>query len=98
MRARKVANSASAMPLGPLIPGGTQAVSKPSLADSLSRSGAWATGRTSPDKAISPITTHSLGTGRSANAEIKAAYARAKASKSYDRVERWHGICFAKAP
>ncbi len=25
------------------------------------------------------------------NAEIKAAYARAKASGSYDRVERWHG-------
>lgn len=29
--------------------------------------------------------------GGFANAEIKAAYARAKASKSYDRVERWHG-------
>src|SRR5262249_60768716 len=52
---------------------GIQAVPKPSLAASLRRASVWPTGRTSPERAISPKTTVSAGTGVSVNAETRAA-------------------------
>ena len=42
---------------------GVTAVAKPSFAASLSRASAWPTGRTSPERPISPKTTVSAGTG-----------------------------------
>src|SRR6185295_12820218 len=43
------------------VPDGTNALAKPSFAASFRRASAWAQGRTSPDKQISPNTTLSLG-------------------------------------
>src|SRR5260221_195233 len=53
--------------------GGTSAAVKPSLPASLRRASAWPTGRTSPDRPISPKITVSAGIGRKLSADTSAA-------------------------
>lgn len=84
MSARRLASWATAIPSAAFTPEGTHAFSKPSFAASLSRSGAWATGLISPESAISPRITQSLGTGRSDIAETSAA-ATARSAAGSDR-------------
>ena len=58
---------------------------KPSFAASLRRASAWATGRTRPDRPISPKTTVSAGTGVSVSAETSAAATARSAAGSLMR-------------
>ena len=72
-------------PFSPATAAGTIAFSKPSLAASLRRSGACATGRSPPDSATSPKAIVSGGTGRSDNADTRAAATARSAAGSITR-------------